>query len=91
MKEFTDTQKLIQRYRENIVLEARPTEKSSVFQDKLFDIRTCLTIAEVAVYLGISVKSVERAIKRGDIQAKKLGRRWLVPRGAIETWLNRKD
>jgi len=42
---------------------------------------------EAARELGLSITTVDRAIKRGDLVAKKYGARVLVPRAEIERYL----
>ena len=42
---------------------------------------------EAARELGLSITTVDRAIKRGDLVAKKYGSRVLVPRAEIERYL----
>jgi excisionase family DNA binding protein len=43
--------------------------------------------AKAARELGLSITTVDRAIKRGDLVAKKYGSRVLVPRAEIERYL----
>ena len=59
--------------------------------EKFFDNRISITITEFAARSGLSTKSVERMIKREEIQAKRVGRRVLIPMSAIEAWLNSKE
>jgi excisionase family DNA binding protein len=49
--------------------------------------RLTLTVPEVAVALGISRNHAYWMIARGVIPSKRLGRRYLVGRSALETWL----
>jgi excisionase family DNA binding protein len=46
-----------------------------------------LTTAEVAAWLKVSVFTVRRWIKQGDLPARKVGREWHIPREALETRL----
>ena len=46
--------------------------------------RQTLTIAEAASYLGIHRASLRAAIDRGEVHAIRIGRRWLVPRSALD-------
>ena len=57
----------------------------------VFENRLSFTISEVAYSLGVSQKSVERLVKRGEIKSKRVGRRVLIPRSDIEAWLNQKE
>jgi excisionase family DNA binding protein len=42
---------------------------------------------EAARALGLSIRTVDRAIKRGDLHAKRYGARVLVPTAEIERYL----
>jgi len=64
----------------------RPDPSTLFFENKM-----CLSISEVAFALSISTKSVERLIRKGELTAKKVGRRRIVPRCDIEAWLKRKE
>jgi excisionase family DNA binding protein len=44
---------------------------------------------ETARALGLSITTVDRAIKRGDLVAKKYGSRVLVPQVEIERYLEK--
>lgn len=54
---------------------------------KFFENRLALSVAETALALGVSQKSVERLIKKGNLRAKNVGRRKIIPISEIETWL----
>jgi excisionase family DNA binding protein len=45
--------------------------------------RDYLTTAEVAAWLKVSVFTVRRWIKQGDLSARKVGREWRIPREAL--------
>jgi excisionase family DNA binding protein len=49
--------------------------------------RDYLTTAEVAAWFKVSVFTVRRWIKQGDLPARKVGREWHIPREALETHL----
>lgn len=49
-----------------------------------------LSIPEAARRLGICAQSAYVAAARGEIPAKKIGRRWVVPAAAFEQWLGGK-
>jgi excisionase family DNA binding protein len=53
--------------------------------------RLTLTVPEVAAALGISRNHAYWMIARGVIPSKRLGRRYLVGRSALETWLAAND
>lgn len=52
----------------------------------------CLTysIPEVAQVLGVGINLAERLIRNGEIKALKVGRRVIVPKVAVEEWLEKK-
>jgi len=56
------------------------------FSEGVFPVKTCtqppffINVREAADLLGVSEKLVWRAVWRGDIPAKKLGRRTLIDR-----------
>jgi excisionase family DNA binding protein len=52
------------------------------------DTRLTLTVDEAARALGISRAFAYEAIKRGEIPHVRIGRRVLVPRGALERMLD---
>jgi excisionase family DNA binding protein len=39
---------------------------------------------DAAVALGLSVRTIDRAIKRGDLRTKKYGTRVMVPQSEVE-------
>ena len=45
------------------------------------------TVAEVAEMLSLNLGGTYRMIRSGDIPARKLGGRWVVPRRAFHEWL----
>lgn len=53
---------------------------------RFFENRICLSISETAGVLGVSQKTVERMVKRGELKSKRVGRRVLILRSAIEAW-----
>jgi excisionase family DNA binding protein len=44
------------------------------------------TVATLAVELGLSERAVRAAIKRGELQAAKRGRSYVIARAAVEAW-----
>ena len=48
------------------------------------------TVAEAAALIGISRWSYYEGVKRGELPARKVGRRVVVPRVQLEEWLNQK-
>jgi len=53
--------------------------------------RLTLTVPEVAAALGISRNHAYWMVARGEIPSKRLGRRYLVGRSALEKWLAAND
>jgi excisionase family DNA binding protein len=49
------------------------------------------TREEAAHAAGISLASLDRAVARGEVPTKCIGRRRLFPRKAFEEWCNRLD
>lgn len=46
------------------------------------------TVTEVADMLRLNLGGTYRMIRNGDIPARKLGSRWVIPRRAFHDWLN---
>jgi excisionase family DNA binding protein len=46
------------------------------------------TVPQVARLLGISEGLAYGLVRAGEIPAKRLGRRWIVPRARFSAWLN---
>jgi len=46
-----------------------------------------MTAEDAAEYLQISVKTVLKLLRAGEIPAKKVGHQWRVSRQALETYL----
>jgi excisionase family DNA binding protein len=46
------------------------------------------TVPEVAARLGIGRCMAYELVRQGVIPAKRLGRRWIVPRARFNAWLN---
>jgi len=49
--------------------------------------RVTLTVPEAAQLLGISRNEAYLAVQRGELPARRIGRRILIPRVALERWL----
>jgi excisionase family DNA binding protein len=45
--------------------------------------RLVFTVAEAGQLLGIGRNSAYEAVRRGDIRAVRIGKRWVVPKGEI--------
>lgn len=46
------------------------------------------TVEEVAVLLGLSRGNAYRAVRAGEIPAKRVGRRWVIPCKTFHAWLD---
>ena len=51
--------------------------------------RLCLTVPEVAKLLGISRNFAYELVKRGELPARRFGKRLLIPRVALEKMLEK--
>ncbi len=45
-----------------------------------------LDVIAVGKYLGVSVRTVHRLLKKGDLPGSKVGRQWRFDRQAVEEW-----
>ena len=57
----------------------------------IFEIRVAFSVSEIAFLAGVSVRTIDRTIQRGELNTKMVGRRRLVLKSELEAWLNRKD
>lgn len=48
-----------------------------------------VTAEEAASLLGVSVNTVYALCQRGELRAGRVGRRWLIPRVEVSSWLSR--
>jgi len=46
------------------------------------------TVRQVAALLSMNRGLTYELIRKGEIPAKRLGRRWIIPRQAFHAWLN---
>jgi excisionase family DNA binding protein len=53
--------------------------------------RVTYTVAEVAHLLGLSRASTYALIRAGDIPARRMGSRWIIPRRRFHAWLDGAD
>jgi excisionase family DNA binding protein len=51
-------------------------------------VRATYTISEVCSLLGISRATAYTMLRAGEIPARRLGSRWIIPRHRLDTWLN---
>ena len=59
-----------------------PIALSDVSSSQVYSVR------QVAVLLGMNLGLVYDLVRKGEIPAKRLGKRWIIPRRAFEVWLN---
>lgn len=52
------------------------------------DDRAVYTVAQVAELLSLSLGSTYALVRSGEIPARKLGRRWVIPKRRFHTWLD---
>jgi excisionase family DNA binding protein len=50
--------------------------------------RAVYTVAEVAVMLSLSTGSTYALVRAGEIPAKKMGARWVIPKRRFHAWLD---
>lgn len=50
--------------------------------------RVTYTVTEVAILLGISRANTYLLLKSGEIPARRLGSRWIIPRHRFHDWLD---
>jgi excisionase family DNA binding protein len=51
--------------------------------------RQTLTQKEAWEYLGVSEPLLITLLKSGQIASTRLGRRWIIPKSSVDTYLNR--
>lgn len=49
------------------------------------------SVPEAAALVGVSAWSMYEAIKRGELPARKIGRRIVIPKIQLEAWLAGRD
>lgn len=49
------------------------------------------SVPEAAALVGVSAWSMYEAIKRGELPARKIGRRIVIPKVQLEAWLAGRD
>lgn len=52
--------------------------------------REALTTGEAAGICGVHAETIRRAIRKGDLQAAKLGGEWRISRADLEEWYQSK-
>lgn len=46
------------------------------------------TVRQVATLLGLNLGVIYELVRNGEIPAKRLGKRWVIPRRLFHAWLN---
>lgn len=87
----TEVANLVELHRQTLSTSIEGSSARKAEVHPLFEIRIALSVAETAMSIGVSQKSVERMIKRGELEVKRVGRRVVIARTVIEAWLTRKD
>jgi excisionase family DNA binding protein len=59
-----------------------PIALSDVSSSQVYSVR------QVATLLGMNLGLTYELVRRGEIPAKRLGKRWIIPRCAFDVWLN---
>jgi len=44
---------------------------------------------EACGYVGLSWNTLKSLVRNGEIYAKRIGRRYLIPKSALDEWLNK--
>ncbi len=83
---------LIERHRLHISQQSEIRTKSDGSdKDWFFENRVALSVSEAAFALGVSVRTVERMIRRNELRIRRLGKRILIPKEELGAWLSRKE
>jgi len=53
--------------------------------------RAAYTVQEAAALLGLSLGSTYTLIRAGEIPARRMGGRWIVPKQRFHRWLNERS
>jgi len=50
-----------------------------------------VTVAEAAEELGVTPRTIQRRIQRGELEAEMPGNEWLIPRRALDEYREHRD
>lgn len=53
--------------------------------------KSVFNLKEAAAYLGISVPTLVRLLKSGEIPCRRGGQRWLIAQSVLDDWLKQKS
>ena len=84
------TSQLIKRHRPGL-LNSFTGMASEKPKPALFENRVAFSVSEAAFLLGVSNRTVERLVRKGELRIRRVGRRILIPKDELEAWLNRKE
>lgn len=56
-------------------------------RDREPELGEILNLAEAALYLGVSTKTLQKVLRAGDVPARKIGREWKFSRPALREWV----
>lgn len=82
----SEIEKIIHKHQSSIAIKGSPTDKCTS-ENGLFDNKILFTIADVASLAGCSTRTIERIIKKGDLKATNVGRKKIIRKEWIESWL----
>ena len=82
--------KIMQSQLEGIDLQRRMSETRDI-QQSLFDNNEYFTIENVASIVGCSSRTIQRTVKRGELKATKAGKKTLIRKDWVESWLQPKE
>lgn len=46
---------------------------------------------EAADYMGISIPTLVRLLKSGEIPCRRIGQRWLISKNVLDNWLKKEN
>ena len=58
---------------------------------KIHSCKAVFNLKEAASYLGISVPTLVRLLKSGEIPCRRGGQRWLIAQSVLDDWLKQKS
>lgn len=64
-----------------------PTPNSTAMASRLDEL-TVYTVKEVSILLRLSLGNTYALIRAGEIPAKKMGARWVIPKRRFHAWLD---
>lgn len=74
----------------DMALRQYPSDSAKTLSP-IFENRVALSVSEAAYALGVSSRTIERIVRKGDLRVCRAGRRLLIPKNELEAWLNRRE